>query len=234
MKAFKPPHIMELHANGISDGDTIGFMEDTLAVYRSLYQGMAPIGEWIQTRVSRIIRGWLPGWTTSHGQIADESTPQIQSRSWDIIIHKPVPKSRGYPPPASPDGPYPLVPRDLCCAVVDTKGRYETPGIYSKAVAFDLLNQCKIRQLDFLGPQIVPILFIVASRSTAEAIEAKGAECGIPTFVMARAIDRKQGAWTEPVHWHLNSDGAGTLPMSRFREKLLWAAKRWTVANPSL
>lgn len=231
MRAFKPVSNMEIHADGVSDKDTIEFMEDTLAVYRSLYQGMAPIGEWIQARVSRLVHEWLPGWLTSHGQIADIDTPEIQSRSWDIIVHKPVSESRGFPPPATPTGPYPLVPKDLCCAVIDTKGRYETPKKYAEAVGFDLFNTCKRKQLDFLGPQIAPILFIVASRSSAESIEAAGEACGISTFVMARAVDRKKAAWAEPVHWHLNSDAKGRIPLDRFREKLLRAAERWESTN---
>lgn len=232
MKAFTPPHKYELRRNGVSDANTVKLAEDTLVVYRSLYQGMAPIGEWIQTRVACLIREWLPEeWITSHGQIADVDTPEIQSRSWDIIVHRPIPKSRGYPPPASSNGPYPLVPKDLCCAVVDTKGRYNTPKKYAEAKAFNPPNNCNTKQLDFLGQNILPVLFIMATSRSPDRVEAEGEANGISTFVLAKAIDRKTSDWTNTVFWHLNQGMDGILPLSRFRETLRWAANQWTIRN---
>ena len=227
MKKYKPVLNYQLNENGVTDSNTLTLMRDTMAVYGSLYQGMPPLGEWIQTRVAHLIREWLPGWSTSHGQIADEDTPEIQSRSWDIIIHRPIPASRGYPPPASPTGPYPLVPKDLCCAVVDTKGRYNTPGKYAEATAFDLPNKCKMNQLDFLGPEILPVLFIIASNFTPDRVEAEGETNGISTFVLAKAVDRKPSDWAGTAFWHLNPGKDGHLPMSRFRDKIRLAAQQW-------
>lgn len=228
MKTFTPLHKYELQFNGVSDAYTVKLAEDTLSVYRSLYQGMAPIGEWIQTRVACLIREWLPKeWITSHGQIADAYTPEIQSRSWDIIVHRPIPKSRGYPPPASSNGPYPLVPKDLCCAVVDTKGRYNTPKKYAEAKAFDLPNKCNTKQLDFLGPNILPVLFIIATNHSPDRVEAEGEANGISTFVLAKAVDRKPSDWAGTAFWHLNPGKDGHLPMSRFRDKIRWAAQQW-------
>lgn len=227
MNKYIPVLNYQLNENGVTDSDTLIFTKDTMAVYGSLYQGMPPLGEWIQTRVAHLIHEWLPGWSTSHGQIADEDTPGIQSRSWDIIIHRPIPASRRYPPPASPTGPYPLVPKDLCCAVVDTKGRYNTPKKYAEATAFDLPNKCKMKQLDFLGPKILPVLFIIASNFTPDRVEAEGEANGISTFVLAKAVDRKTSDWAGTAFWHLNPGKDGRLPMSRFRDKIRWAAKQW-------
>ena len=61
MRTFSPIHSLQLHENGVTDNDTLDFTRDTLAMYRSLYQGMAPAGEWIQTRVAFLVREWLPG-----------------------------------------------------------------------------------------------------------------------------------------------------------------------------
>ena len=232
MKAFTPLHKYELQRNGVSDANTVKFAEDTLAVCRSLYQGMAPIGEWIQTRVACLIREWRSEeWITSHGQIADVSTPEIQSRSWDIIVHRPIPKSRGYPPPASSNGPYPLVPKDLCRAVVDTKGRYTPPKKYAEAKAFDLPNKCNTKQLDFLGSNILPVLFIMATTHSPARVEAEGEANGISTFALAKAMDRKTSDLTGTAFWHLNQGENGILPLSGFRDKLRSAANQWTTRN---
>ena len=231
MNMYKPVLKYQLNDNGVTDSSTLEFINDPMAVYGSLYQGMPPLGEWIQTRVAHLVREWLPDWTTSHGQIADENTPDIQSRSWDIIIHRPIPKSRGYPPPASPTGPYPLVPKDLCCAVIDTKGRYNTPRKYAEATAFDLPNKCVMKQMDFLGPEILPVLFIISSNYTPDRVEAEGEATGIATFVLAKAVDRNTSDWAGTAFWHLNPGKDGILPMTRFRDRLRWAANQWTSRN---
>ena len=232
MKQFNPVLNHRLDQNGVTDEDTIRFATDTQAVYRSLYQGMAPIGEWIQTRVSYLVRQWMPGWVTSHGQIEDQHNSTIQSRSWDIIVHRPIrDDSWNYPPPASPSGPWPLVPKELCCAVIDTKGRYDTPGDYAKKPVFDLhMTPDRPPQLQFLRP-IVPILFIVASTYPPETVEAAGLNSNIPTFVVARAIDHKGPKGTEAVDWILNLGRNGVTPLQAFRQTLLEASEQWLKRN---
>jgi hypothetical protein len=197
-------------------------------MYRSLYQGMAPAGEWIQTRVATLVRGWLPDWEVSHGQIADLGNPSIQSRSWDLVIHRSIPESWGVPPPASPSGPWPLVPKELCCAVVDTKGRYNTPRDYAKKTVFNLDLTADLPQLEFLGPAIVPILFIVASTNSPDTVEAAGLDCDLRTFVIAKAIDG-----TAAVDWHLHPGRDSTPPLLAFRQALLDAAAAWDTRNTS-
>jgi hypothetical protein len=227
MQTFAPIHSLELHENGVTDSDTLDFTRDTRAMYRSLYQGMAPVGEWIQSRVACLVREWLPGWMTSHGQIADLGKPTVQSRSWDIIVHRPIPDSWGFPPPASPSGPWALVPKELCCAVVDTKGRYNTPRDYAKKPVFDLyLTPDRPPQLPFLHP-IVPILFIIASTYAPETVEAAGLDCGLPTFVVAKAVEHKGPRGTEAVDWVLHPGRNGVVPIQEFREALLAASEQW-------
>jgi hypothetical protein len=231
MNTFQPIHAFTLDTNGVTDKDTLNFTKDTLAMYRSLYQGMAPVGEWIQTRVASFVREWLPGWMTSHGQIADLNNPAIQSRSWDIIVHRPVPDSWGFPPPASSSGPWPLVPKELCCAVIDTKGRYNTPKDYAKKSAFDLHLTADVPpQLDFLRP-IVPILFIVASTYPPETVEVAGLDCGLPTFVVAKAVEHKGPKGTEAVDWILNPGHNGISPLQAFRQGQLEAEDEWHKIN---
>lgn len=227
IKAFEPIHSFQLHENRVTDADTLAFARDTLAVYRSLYQGMAPLGEWIQTRVASLVRQWLPGWVTSHGQVADPENRAIQSRSWDIIVHRPIPPSWGCPPPASISGPWPLVPKELCCAVIDTKGRYNTPREYASKSALDLPNQCQVKQLAFLGPRILPVLFIVASNHAPATVEAAGRDCGIATFVIAKAVDHRGANPTVSVEWFLNPGHGGTAPLQALRQTLCLAATQW-------
>ena len=231
MKQFHPIHNYELLDNGVTDEVTLSLVKDTLALYRSLYQGMPPIGEWIQARVAELVRAWLPGWEVSHGQIADLNDLTIQSRSWDLMVHRVIPQSWGFPPPASPSGPWPLVPKELCCAVIDTKGRYNDPIEYSQKNAFNSLNNCKTRQLEFLGAEIIPILFILASNVKPNTVEAKGESCGIPSFVIAKAIDHKPNNGKVNVEWILNSGKDNILPISRFKDTLILAAKKWDFKN---
>ena len=231
MRTFTPIHSFRLDPNGVTDEETLDFAGDTLAVYRSLYQGMVPLGEWIQTRVASFVREWLPGWMTSHGQIADLGNPAIQSRSWDIMVHRPVPDSWGFPPPASPSGPWPLVPKELCCAVIDTKGRYNTPRDYAKKPVFDLyLTPDRPPQGPFLHP-IVPILFIVASTYPPETVEAAGLDCGVPSFVVAKAVDHRGPKGTEAVDWILNPGQKKGTALQALRQTLLEASEQWRKRN---
>ncbi len=111
------------------------------------------------------------------------------------------------------------------------KGRYNTPKKYAEAKAFNPPNNCNTKQLDFLGQNILPVLFIMATSRSPDRVEAEGEANGISTFVLAKAIDRKTSDWTNTVFWHLNQGMDGILPLSRFRETLRWAANQWTIRN---
>jgi hypothetical protein len=115
----------------------------------------------------------------------------------------------------------------MCCAAIDTKGRYNSPQEYVKALAFDLPNRCDVPQLGFIGGDIVPILFIVASTYSPETVEASGTQCGLSTFVLARAVDGKRPDGTVFVNWHLNPGHDTISPMQKFRDTLIRTADEW-------
>ena len=50
-KKFSPPHKYVI-ANKVNDEETMQFLNDALSVYSSLFQGMLPIGDWIENRVA--------------------------------------------------------------------------------------------------------------------------------------------------------------------------------------
>jgi hypothetical protein len=139
------------------------------------------------------------------------------------------------PPPATPSGPWPLVPKHLCCAVVDTKGRYDTPRKYAQAVAFDMRHDSDVPQLQFLGDGITPCLLVMASSGCPSTIREAGRECGLPTFVLARAIDRREDRANQSTEWVLDQGEDGRPPLQAFRQELVAAAARWEQRhrNPS-
>ena len=123
------------------------------------------------------------------------------------------------------------MPKELCCAVIDTKGRYNTPKDYAKKPVFDLyLTPERPPQVPFLHP-IVPILFIVASTYPPKTVEAAGLDCGIPSFVIAKAVEHKGPKGTEAVDWILNPGHNGGTPLQAFRRALLEASKQWCEIN---
>jgi hypothetical protein len=227
MNRFQQIHDYRLTKGCLSDPETLTLMEDTADVYRSLHQGMAPIGEWIQARMAMLVRSWLPEWHVSHGQIAELEQPDIQSRSWDLIIHRSIPKSLGFPPAASPQGPWPLVPKDLCCAVIDTKGQYNTPKKYAEKTVFNSDLSGQLSQIEFLKPQITPVLLILTSTLQPATVEIAGKDCGIETFVLARSINHKGGSGQEWVEWALNARQGSLAPLQALKALLLDAAQRW-------
>ena len=80
--------------------DTLALLRDAQAVWSNVLQGMVPVGDWLQARIAHLIRGWIGyDWCISHGQVFDPVDRDLQSRSWDLIIHRRPPD--GY---ALPDG----------------------------------------------------------------------------------------------------------------------------------
>ena len=103
---FTPRHNFQLDENGLRDEESLSLLRDAQAVWRSLYQGMLPEGNWLEDRVGWLVEQWLPGWQVSHAQVADLQDLALQSRSWDLTIHRPDLAELGLPPAARPDGRY--------------------------------------------------------------------------------------------------------------------------------
>ena len=97
LTTFRPPHEYRLDENGVSDPETLQLVRDTISVNSSLFQGV-PAASWIERRVEALIRSWLPDWDLSHAQVVDLDKQEIQSRSWDLVVHQPVPTNLGLQP----------------------------------------------------------------------------------------------------------------------------------------
>ena len=218
---FKPPHDYALIEGDVTDPETLNLVRDALAVYRGLFQGMVPVGTWLEARVETLVREWLPEWEVSHAQVVDLERQEIQSRSWDLVVHKPVPEELGLPPPAKPGRGWALVPRHLCCAVVDVKGRFDAGLRYAEASAFNVENTCDIPQLKLLGPGVLAAVLAITSAAEPQTLSRSCGPLGLETFVLARARDRQR-----PRVWELHR-GEIMPPLIAFKGALQAAAARW-------
>lgn len=174
-----------------------------------------------------LIKKWLPDWRFSLAQIIDPAITNLQSRSWDIVVHRPVPPEMHLPPPAYEDERYPLLPKELCCAAIDYKGRYNTPQLYAGKKAFDVTNTASTPQLDILAPTIAPILFIMASTLPEHTIVARAKEHGLNAFVLVHARDHGLAEGCANAIWTLNGGDRDQPPLQEFRTLLMQAARRW-------
>lgn len=221
-----PKHDYQIDYNGVNDPETLAQVDDFAAVNGSLFQG-AMIGAWLEDRIQLLIEGWLPGWYLSHAQIWDPARPDLQSRSWDIVVHKPVPPEMDFPPPSRPSHGYPLLPKNLCCAAIDTKGRFNQPRDYARLSAFNVRNDATTPQLELLAPTIVPILFIFASTYAEETVVAAAMESGMSAFVLVKARDLGLVQGAGYYRWRLNGGDRLQPSLQEFRALLTTAASRW-------
>ena len=217
----------------IDDTATIDLLTEARSAWSQVFQGMAPLGDWLQARIADLVRGWIGAdWCISHGQVFDPTNRDRQTRSWDLVIHRRVPNDLGLPPPATPDGPWVLIPRGMCAAAIDTKGRYDTPRIYAQSVAFNDMNNSTTPQLDLLLPDVKPALFILATTRDPVAVMAEGDKYGLPTFVLIRATDHKGDRGTVSVTWKASRTAACTLPLDDFQSYITAAVRSWHARNP--
>lgn len=208
-----------LDADEITDEETLAFWRDFQLVFSSCLQGMTIIGFWMETRMKLVVRKWLPpNWHVSGpSQIYDPKRPELRSRSWDLVVHRKP--ERPLPPPASQELGYPLLPREIVSAVVDTKTSFSDPAAYSRQSVFNLANDAHEPQLDFLGSDITKIIFAAASPLAAQSLYEAGLRSGLHVISMGRyqagpvsdGVARKIG-------WRLESYSDGTCPMQRYKE----------------
>ncbi|WP_416897259.1 MAG: hypothetical protein ACMVY4_17470 [Minwuia sp.] len=220
-----PLHRTELHHAGVDDGPTLEFWHDLQHVMRSLHQSMPILGPWMEARIKAMMTVWLPaGWRLSGpSQIVDPARPDLRSRSWDIVVHRPF-NDRGYPPPASPESGMPLVPIHSVAAVIDTKTTFDDPRSYARQTVFDLMNRAAEPQLAFLGPGLARIVLAAASNRSADALFAAGREVGLEVFTMARARTGPVSDGPERLTtWTLQRLAEGEAPLACFRTSVMTA-----------
>lgn len=225
-KVFAAPHRVSLDCNGVEDRETLGLFRDALAVEAASYGGVV-MGPWLETRLRELVAGWMPGWCISHAQVADEAVPEMQSRTWDLVIHRPVPSERGYPPAAAAGRDYPLVPKDLVCAVVDAKYTFAGIEEYANAQAVGLRGDAGVRQIELLAP--IPAA-VFAMRVSGDAVRAaeKAGRLGLNLFALATVLSGPRvPATAKEYRYRLCGAGEGILPLGRFRGFLQDAEKRW-------
>jgi hypothetical protein len=143
-------HQIEFEENGIDDPESIQLARDAWTVSCSVFQGMPVVGRWLELRVASLVRSWLPDWCVSSGQVFDPARPDVRSRSWDLIVHRDTAGLSGLPPEACPGSGPPLVPKGLCCAVIDTKNNFSDVAQYARMTVFNLMNDATAPQLEFL------------------------------------------------------------------------------------
>lgn len=200
------------------DHETDSFVQDLLAVSNSVHQGMVICGPWMEARLSHLIRSWLPsGWTTSGpAQVFNPEHPELRTRSWDIIIHREG--LEGVPPEPAPGAGWPLIPVEAVSMVIDTKTNFSDPRTYAAQAAFNLMNDCKVRQFDLLGPSIPKVVVTATSSMSPDGLRAAGEGCGLIAFGMGRyraspvadGLDRQ-------TEWVLSAFKDGTYPFQAFK-----------------
>lgn len=221
-------HKTEIHRAGINDQVTLDFWTDLQKLMSWLYQSMPILGPWMEARVKEMTRGWLPSkWCLSGpSQVIDPARPELRSRSWDIVKHRPLSNS-DYPPPASSESGWPLIPLDRVAVVIDTKTNFNDPHTYAQQTAFNLMNDAREPQLEFLGPDIAKIILTAASSRTAESMFRAGEPVGLEVYSLSQMRSGPVSDGAERLTtWTLQRLADGTLPMERFRESVMAATDR--------
>lgn len=220
--------VQDLHieTNGVTCPETLSLVGDVRDVWSSVFQVMPVIGPWFEARMAWLIGQWLPQWKVGSGQIYDPNRPDLRSRSWDIVVYREPMNTRELPPAPFPGGGHPLVSKDNCCAVIDTKTNFSAVREYAAKPAFNLMNNCGERQLDFLGSSISKCIFACMTSSTPESIERLGQAVGLNIYVLGQYLASPVGdAEARRLTWRLSS--APESALSRFRRELQASAEAW-------
>lgn len=217
---------LKVESNGVECEETLALVTDVRDVWSSLYQVMPVIGPWFEARVAWLISKWLPQWRVGSGQVYDPSRPGMRSRSWDIIVYKDRQNAEGLPPAPYPGGMRPLVPKPDCCAVIDTKTTVSEIRDYAGKPAFNLMNDCEVNQLEFLGDGISKFIFACMTSSNPETMEQMGRRFGISVFILGKYLaSAVSDAEERKLVWRLSSQHDSAL--LRFRKELVDSAERW-------
>lgn len=218
---------LDLHrATAVADFDvepeTARLLSDLLQVWNSVHQGMPVIGPWMEARLIHIIRGWVgKDWCVSGPtQVCFPGEADLRSRSWDIVIHRPLPT--GYPPEAAPGAGYPLVPLEAVQVVIDTKTNFNAPAIYAAQACFNRMNDCSVSQVEALGDGVTKLVLAATSSRGADSLLREGAAHGVQTFVMARySASPVQDASARKIEWRVQRFSDGIFPLQTFKAAIL-------------
>lgn len=200
----------------------MGLLRDLISVQESLHQDTAVSGPWMEARIKEMLRGWLPGgWQVSGpGQVFCRGTHSIRSRSWDIIVHRRP--EEALPPPASPEFGFPLLPKEIVAAVIDTKTNFAGVAEYASKPAFNLMNDFGEPQLKFLGGTISPFILAATSQLRPDQFYKAGLEYGLGTFSLAiRKSDLVSAGEERVTRYMALRFMDGSYPLQRFKTALL-------------
>jgi hypothetical protein len=230
MTQFQPRHVYKFsNENQFPDKDTETLLRDAMAVYASQYQGVC-IGPWLEDRLRHQINLWFPEWSCSHAQITADDNFDLQSRSWDIVLHRPPPPELGYPPSAYPNGSFPLIPKSQVAAVVDSKGLLTPSGLrkYCAQVAYDRSCASSTTQFNLIGGAIPKILFCFTSTTTHQSLSSLSQELGAFTFVLAMSKTNKNSKTGRiEYEWDVQNGSDGVSPFMQFRTLLEESVDAW-------
>ncbi|MEI7997248.1 MAG: hypothetical protein WCH01_20335 [Methylococcaceae bacterium] len=143
-----------------------------------------------------------------------------------MIIYKKIDGLSGLPPEAFPGAGSPVVPKELCCAVIDTKNSFGDVKDYALQPVFNLMNDATLTQLDFLGNTISKCVFACMTTGDPESLEKNGNEYGLNIFVLGKYQSSPvSDAEKRSLHWTLANSKIS--PLQRFRKEIESAAQNW-------
>lgn len=186
---YQPRHLYEIDLDGVSDNETVELCRNAMAVTAGSLHGFV-YGPWLEARISRLVQECLPEWQCSHSQLTGLDDQSLQSRSWDVVVHRPPPA--GWPPASHPPNGYPLLPTACCCAAVNVKGNFSPAGLRRAArePAYEDTGDSTRTQMDYLGPHVPVIFFCFTAYASHAHMDRVAGECGMRAFTLARLFDK--------------------------------------------
>ena len=219
-------HHGDLAAAEDADGETGRLLADYMHVAKSVHQGMPICGPWFEERIRAVLSARMPaGWQVSGpSQVFDPHRPELRTRSWDLVVHGEP--DCDLPPPASANSGYPLLPRRLVAAVIDTKTMFTDVARYCGQTAFDIRNACEVPQFELLGPTVAKTVLAASSTTSAETLRALGRDHGAQVFSLSRFFAGPVGDY-ENREWRLTPERlAEGWPLQLFLECVAQALAR--------
>lgn len=229
--AYLPRHKYDIEPNGVTDPETRTLCDEAIEVTAGSLHGFV-YAPWLEARVTLLIQQWLPGWSCSHSQLTKRDDQSVQSRSWDIVVHK-VPPS-GWPAASTPPHGYPLLPMELCCAAINVKTNFSPAGIKAatKEPAYgqdERGDSTDVQsQISFLQPEVPLIFFCLTAYGTHDRMDEVAREHGMRAFALARLYDKERDASQRRIfNWVLQTAKDGGIPFQLFKGYLLECAAKW-------
>ena len=125
-------------------------------------------------------------------------------------------------PEAYPGSGFLLLPKSAIAAVVDTKTYFSTPKVYAAKPLFNLMNNSRETQNDFLGSGIEKFLFIARSNRSPLALSSEGLSVGMRVFCLAQAQSTPVADADERLSiCRIDGANCDTTGLKAFREAIL-------------